>query len=126
MTDIVGRLREGTDKGELTPVGAMCVEAANEIERLRAELVNYKEINQAREAKLRECVEEIVRYAADYEDAPYHKGIAALALPADDTALKEAIKAAKKEALMEAAEWFGDTVKGREVKAELRRMAEEL
>jgi Cft2 family RNA processing exonuclease len=120
-------------------------EAANEIERLRAELdsaslekawaernaavaelVNFREVSQAREAKLQDLTIWMTG-ACDFTEYEYFVANRYLfSAEQDDTTLKEAIKQARREALLEAAEWFGDTVKGREVKAELRRMAGEL
>jgi len=38
MTDIIEKLRDGLDKGVLTPFGEQCREAANEIELLRKQV----------------------------------------------------------------------------------------
>jgi len=43
MSDIVEMLRQGTEKGNLTPVGELCVEAAYEIESLRQQVKELKE-----------------------------------------------------------------------------------
>lgn len=151
MIDIVKRLRiiQGWNA---TGQKQLMFEAADEIESLRAKLTGcekermdsiqqelstsaqnedlYQQLkeSQAREAKLRSALSE---YATD-ECREGWTAIEALALPTDDTALREAIKQAKREALMEAAKWFDEmepySGTGRDTAAaeSLRRMAEEL
>jgi chromosome segregation ATPase len=117
----IGRLKAELDDAKLEQAWAERNAAV-------AELHNYKEVSQAREAKLREALEKIatntIHWYASIQDAK-----AALALPADDTALQEAIRQAKQEVLLEAAEavshqnfrngnpWASETI---------RRLAEEL
>ena len=59
--------------------------------------------SQAREAKLREALD-IAMVGGDYLPVERAQLERVLTIPADDTALKEAIKQAKREALLEAAE----------------------
>lgn len=156
MTDIVERLRNDHDNNWED-------EAADEIERLRRMRSEWRDIAntnltslqqatfriaeaQAREAKLREAMEDY------FNQYPYMmKGyiVDALAIPSDDTVFREAIQAArgplqnrldecigtlqatfrnaKREALLEAAEYVGRNVYDtREYAERLRRMAEEL
>ena len=82
----------------------------------------------AREAKLRKALEKIanstIHWYSSIQDAKE-----ALAIQADDTALQEAIKQAKREVLLEVADWFDDGYEcsaANNVARELRRMAEEL
>ena len=123
---IVDRLRTGFDWdyseqniGALIQYGDLTDEAADEIERLRAELNdatleqawaernaavaelhNHKETSQAREAKLRGALQTFIEEHEDCEDsdgwAAYmcsidavHEAENALDMPADDSALKE-------------------------------------
>jgi hypothetical protein len=106
------------------------LEAELEAERQRrweGNEANSRELaeSQAREAKLRKVLElaEVWRTKTLFamRRDMYE---AAIALPADDTALKESIKQAKREALLEAAEWFRRHGHLRWV-TELRKMAEE-
>jgi hypothetical protein len=80
--------------------------ALREIEQLRQRLHEVSvdwQCGQAREAKLREALGKIatntIHWYASIQDAK-----AALALPTDDTALKEVLRSAKREVLLEAAE----------------------
>lgn len=83
------------------------------------ELEQQLAASQAREAKLREALEKIdVHYMALPQYA-----CDALTTPADDTALQESIKQAKRDALLEAADTLGF---GKMAEFKLRRMAEEL
>jgi len=105
----------------------------NEIEQLRQRLHEVSvdwQCGQAREAKLRAALHKYRdsvlfrigtgspyrNVAQEYFD--FIKPI--LALPTDDTALKEAIKQAKREALLEAAECFDDW----DTRVRLKRLAE--
>jgi hypothetical protein len=123
------------------------LEAELEAERQRrwdGNEANSKELAecQAREAKLREAMVSVLCNhdgVACFEGSDGDRRVIddALALPTDDTALKEAIKQAKREALLEAAERFEGTLpynwvcadgysNGFDVAGELRFMAEEL
>jgi DNA repair exonuclease SbcCD ATPase subunit len=68
-----------------------------------ADLAAERAAGQAREAKLRDALRKIatntIHWYASIQDAE-----AALAIPADDTALKETIQQAKRDALLEAAD----------------------
>ena len=93
-----------------------------------ADLATERAAGQAREAKLRDALRKIssntIHWYASIQDAK-----AALAMPADDTALKDAIRQAKREALIEAADSFDTGFRFSEaswVRDELRRMAGEL
>ena len=84
--------------------------------------------SQAHDAKLRDALEKIanntIHWYASIQDAKE-----ALTLPADDTALKEAIMQTKREVLLEVAEWFDDGYEcsaANNIARELRRMAEEI
>jgi hypothetical protein len=124
--------------------------AADEIKRLRKDLQVFEDgysrklgelaEGQAREAKLREALNSIVEVTCiEHQDGcatiiaadipPSAKE--ALTMPSDDTALKEVILEAKREALLEAADnVFLDHSVGLDnyfgIKAQLRSMAEEL
>jgi hypothetical protein len=103
-----------------------------------ADLATERAAGQAREAKLRDALSSIVEVTCiEHQDGcatiiaadipPSAK--AALAIPADDTALKDAIRQAKREALIEAADSFDTGFRFSEaswVRDELRRMAGEL
>jgi hypothetical protein len=116
--------------------------AADEIKRLRKDLQVFEDgysrklgelaEGQAREAKLREALNVLFER---YRLLDRHLVIdgcvggvfgavkEALALPTDDTVLQEVIRLAKREALLEAAEWF--RANGMKISMlELRRMAE--
>jgi hypothetical protein len=147
--DIVERLKKHDCKTLLDAYDVM-EDAADEIERLRDEIAACTEdvdrevklgskfeasyldcvekhnltlddlaAAEAREAKLREALEWCSRGMPDYQPARQ-----ALAMPADDSALKEALKQAKREALLEAAERMGDDVPAQRWAArEIRSMA---
>jgi hypothetical protein len=107
-----------------------------EIERLKAERdAAIKEVgkwsreagvSQAREAKLRELLAQFELWESyDDPETPIKDALARIG--SDDTALKEAIKQAKREALLEAADFlFSDGQHNHWAVKELRRMAEEL
>ena len=76
----------------------------------------------AREAKLREAIEEGL---SAYMVPTTARIAEALAIPTDDTALKEALKRAKREALLEASERYPQR-DPLDTQTWLRRMAEEL
>jgi hypothetical protein len=147
MTDLVEMLKKRDCKSLLDAYDAM-EEAADEIERLNEQLQtvfirwqdekeNWRQEltesgrndlfsmrllaeGQAREAKLREGLS----YAASCLRTDGYDPIdKVLAMPTDDTALKEVIKQAKREALLEAAEaeWWD-----KDIRVELRRMAGEI
>jgi hypothetical protein len=105
--------------------------AMREIEQLRQRLHEVSvdwQCGQAREAKLREWV--YAYLLDDMDDVAATKKMERK-FPADDTALKEAIKQAKRGALLEAADAFWITEDGNDpvekaVKRWLRRMAGEI
>jgi hypothetical protein len=82
--------------------------------------------SQARKAKLREAVI-LCKYAAGHPEKVYGITKNALALPTDDTALKEAIKQGQREILLEAADVL-DTFASKRCghSDEIRRMADEI
>lgn len=102
MTDIVERLRTRTN-GINPSLDIMRDEAADEIEYLRQQLAEC----QAREKVLREVLK--LSWSEEYVNGieTGKKAEEAIAMPFDSTALDEAIKQAKREALLEAAERFG-------------------
>ena len=141
MTDICGTcgLPKFTDM----------VQMQAEIERLKAERdAAIKEVakwsreagaSQAREAKLREALETVKvdlidgrLFAAVVDTKSWHPRVLnAIALPTDDTALKEAIKQGQREILLKAADWWDqdDNLIPRahsRARKEFRRMAEEI
>jgi hypothetical protein len=81
--------------------------------------------SQAREAKLREAVI-LCKYAAGHPEKVYGITKNALALPTDDTALKEAIKQGKREILLKAATEFDSRGEFQGHGESLRKMADEL
>ena len=95
--------------------------------------------SQAREAKLRRVVEFVAAQASRDPALRYNAVVEALAIPADDTALKKAIRQAKREVLLEAAniislavgqpgnDWGeGYTAATEDICKGLRRISEEL
>jgi hypothetical protein len=110
------------------------VQMQAEIERLKAERdAAIKEIgkwardagaSQAREAQLRELLTQFELWESyDDPETPIRDALARIG--SDDTALKEAIKQAKKDALFDAADMFVQQSR-HEASYELRRMAEEI
>jgi hypothetical protein len=78
--------------------------------------------SQAREAKLRELLTQFELWESyDDPETPIKDALARIG--SDDTALQEAIKQAKREALLEAAEWFNE---GDPAWSRLKEMAEEI
>lgn len=155
MTDIVERLRRY--KRDRSGYAEYCHQAADEIERLKAGLAAETQRRwdgnriasaeaaeelaecQAREAKLRTALEMYLMPMPDKDTtvmailiAATETAMQALALPTDNTALKEAIKQAKRDVLLEAAEKFCtmDSAEadweGEWASDHLRRMAEEI
>ena len=136
MTDIVEMLRQGLDEGNLTPVGEQCKAAADEIESLRQQLAE----SQARETscfsaaeflkQLQHCQarEKVLR---DYI-TPEQIKFGNVPPEGDSTALDEAIRKAKREALLEAAvkvsDYHGNHFVDNALNCgdELRKMAEEM
>ena len=55
MTDIVEMLRQGTEDGDLTPVGELCVSAADEIETLRQLAEELEESHKEASALFADC-----------------------------------------------------------------------
>jgi hypothetical protein len=101
--------------GDIRHSNSLYMLAAEEIQRLREDLKVFEDgysrrlgeltENQAREAKLREALEKIanntIHWYSSIQDAKE-----ALDMPTEDTALQEAIKQAKREALEEAAKFI--------------------
>jgi hypothetical protein len=117
MTDIVERLREESEHDPDSHESILFREAADEIEQLRQRLHEVSvdwQCSQAREAKLREALVALDEYYSTPGEDDWVRFLnevltparEALALPTDDSALKEAIKEAKKEALLGAVERF--------------------
>jgi len=154
MTDIVEILRQGLDEGNLTPVGEQCREAADEIEALRQQLAECREKYKAHHgfdwSTLEACHEskrELMSLLAEsqareqaalrhLQTTSYHPGkdkLFVLFESLDSTALDEAIKQAKREALLEAMLKVVDELEGLaseaamwQVQKTIRRMEEEL
>jgi hypothetical protein len=128
MTDIVERLREGLDIGVPTPIGEQCRDAADEIESLRQQLAELEDDEQKAvercviaEQKLAQCQarEKVLRddmklasiqymgcggnlLPGEIIDAMNSILNHTLVLSSDSTALDQAIRQAKREALLEA------------------------
>jgi hypothetical protein len=99
-------------------------ELEEEVDNMKLELA----ASQAREAKLRELLTQFELWES-YDDPETPIKDALAHIDTDDTALKEAIKQAKREALLEAAEWFDNNPYHHftnDSASKLRRMAEEL
>ena len=120
--------------------GTLVVRLENALESIefqRIELFHLRDelaASQAREAKLREALSHLYaeyEYQESIGNVPIgriEKDFASirLALPSDDSALKEAIKQGQREILLKAAD-FGTAIDDRGVlKFELRKMAEEI
>lgn len=117
--DAVAQLTECENKLAESAMQELSTLAQNE------DLYQRLQESQAREAKLRGW---IMDCGIVSEEDPINYAISSLG-QSDDSALREAIKKAKREALMDAAEWFDDGFEysaANNTARELRHMAEEI